>query len=345
MQHDELEEHCAEVADALRRGVDVVPFLGAGVNLAGRGEGVTFNANGANLPSGGELAEYLAGVFGYPLPTQCAENFCPDPQRTRPAPDLLKVSQYAVASQSEVDLYAELGTVFGSASYRPTVAHRFLAGLFDLIEERRAERAAADASGRKLPPHALFLTTNYDDALERALGDREFDVVWYDSRTRSESGSGSRWWHLAHGAATAEPIPISNKDDPGRFDDRPVVVKVHGAVDSNGRWDDSFVISEDHYSEYLALTPEESLPLGLKERLLASRLLFLGYSLTDWNLRVLLHRIRSEQRVGTRSWAVQLGATTVDLELWDDRNVKVLDVDLARYVQTLAWTLHMMSPV
>src|SRR5215213_1672333 len=56
----------------------VVPFLGAGVNLCGRPDGVSW-LRGRYLPSGEELAAYLAGENDYPY---------------RDRTDLLRVSQY-----------------------------------------------------------------------------------------------------------------------------------------------------------------------------------------------------------------------------------------------------------
>ena len=45
----------------------------------------------------------------------------------------------------------------------------------------------------------------------------------------------------------------------------------------------------------------------------------------DWNLRVMLHRIWRERDRGYRSWAIQRDPDVVDSELWDRREVDVLD--------------------
>ena len=78
------------------------------------------------------------------------------------------------------------------------------------------------------------------------------------------------------------------------LDDRSVILKIHGAVDrsSPDGEDDSFVITEDHYIDYLTRTDLANLvPITLAAKLRRSHFLFLGYSLRDWNLRVILHRI------------------------------------------------------
>ena len=57
------------------------------------------------------------------------------------------------------------------------------------------------------------------------------------------------------------------------------------------------MITEDHYIDYLTKTDiGELLPaelLGQARR--ESHFLFLGYSMRDWNLRVILHRIWGQQ--------------------------------------------------
>ncbi len=70
---------------------------------------------------------------------------------------------------------------------------------------------------------------------------------------------------------------------------------------------DSFVITEDHYIDYLTRTDISNLlPVTLAAKLRKSHFLFLGYSLRDWNLRVILHRIWGEQKLTYKSWAIQV---------------------------------------
>jgi hypothetical protein len=60
----ELQDHHRRVAKAIFEG-RVVPFLGAGVNLVERKKDERFS-QGSTLPSGAELASYLAQEFAYP---------------------------------------------------------------------------------------------------------------------------------------------------------------------------------------------------------------------------------------------------------------------------------------
>ena len=54
----------------------------------------------------------------------------------------------------------------------------------------------------------------------------------------------------------------------------------------------------------------------------------LGYSLRDWNLRVILHRIWGELKLGYKSWAVQLNPQEIDQKFWRNRDVDILNIRL-----------------
>jgi hypothetical protein len=57
----------------------VVPFLGAGVNLSNREDRspTSWKLPADSLPSGPELARYLAEQFHYPVPQDCEIPDCP----------------------------------------------------------------------------------------------------------------------------------------------------------------------------------------------------------------------------------------------------------------------------
>jgi hypothetical protein len=123
------------------------------------------------------------------------------------------------------------------------------------------------------------------------------------------------------------------------LDERSVILKVHGAVDRRERrsFNDSYVISEDHYIDFLASTRLETLvPKSLLVPLLNSALLFLGYRLKDWNLRVILHELWSTRDFGYPAWAVHRGVDEVDAAIWRSRHVKLYDTGLCEYVGDLS---------
>ena len=115
-----------------------------------------------------------------------------------------------------------------------------------------------------------------------------------------------------------------------------LILKIHGAVDRDEADRDSFVITEDHYIDYLTKTDiEQLLPSDILGQLRRASFLFLGYSMADWNLRVILHRIWGEQPLSYSSWAIRKDADPVEEALWRARKVDVLDIPLEEYIVEL----------
>jgi SIR2-like domain len=305
-----LEAHYRTVVKAIFDG-RVVPLLGAGVNLCGRPAETSWS-RGEYLPSGAELAQYLAKEFDYPQEED---------------QDLVKVSQYAAVMTGSGPLYEKLHDLF-DADYPPTPLHTFLASVPAVMRNLGQE-----------PKYQLIVTTNYDDALERAFSAAEepFDLVTYIA----EGEHRGKFLHWPPGEE-ARVIEKPNEYADLSLADRTVVLKIHGVVDrlsADWAWD-SFVITEDHYIDYLTRTDISNvIPVTLAAKLRKSHFLFLGYSLRDWNLRVILYRIWGEQKLSYKSWAVHLNPGVVDTEAWGQRGVDVLDSPLEEYVQELAGRL------
>jgi hypothetical protein len=309
---DDLRQHLKHVARALVKG-QVVPVLGAGANLCDRGAEERW-VPGSNLPDGSELARWLADE----LEVEVANTA-----------DLLTVSQYAEVVLGTAPLYNELHRLFGRGTYPVTSLHRFLAGLPARLEERGLPRR-----------HQLIVTTNYDELMERALREAvgSFDVVRY---LTSGQGKG----HFIHEPNEA---PDANADKGPFLIDRPrdydrispeirtVVLKVHGGLCQHDADDDSYVITEDDYIDYLMNTsPNELIPARLLATLSNSHLLFLGYGMHDWNLRVLLQHISNSRDLKWNWWAIQLKVGAFDREMWMRRDVALHQVRLSDYVKEL----------
>jgi hypothetical protein len=296
---------------------EVVPFLGAGVNFCGRPAAAPFTP-GETLPSGAELAGYLAERFHYPTKED----------------DLLRIAQYGATMLGTLKLKQVLHEVF-DGDFSPTPLHTFLAGLPSLLSGKPAA-----GRGEDFDAYPLIVTTNYDDTLERAFRDANepFDLVSYRAAdSRRQRGGG----HFLHWPDGEDPRPI---DDPNSYRDlslktRAVILKVHGLVvrEEELARAESFVITEDHYIDYLShASLPELLPVQIIECLTNFNLLFLGYALRDWNLRVVLQGIWAERDFDVPSWAVQLGPDEFDEEFWRDRDVTIYDAPLDVYVEKLS---------
>lgn len=284
----------------------VVPFLGAGANLCGRPWPMEWHEGEPFLPSGAELSDYLKKSW-----RDCEET------------DLTRVAQWVAEMGGSGDLFNALHQLF-DRDYPPTRLHRFLAGLPAMLATRSPT-----------PRYQLIVTTNYDDLLEQAFADagEPFDLVTYVS----DGPLRGKFRHTTPDGAS-QIIEIPNQYRDVAVERRTVILKIHGAVTRrcpDGDCD-SYVITEDHYIDYLTRTELANLvPVTLAAKLRKSHFLFLGYGLRDWNMRVILHRIAGEQGLKYKSWAIQRSPTDLDQKFWDRRDVDILDVDLERYVLQL----------
>jgi hypothetical protein len=296
-----LEEHCRTVLSRMEW-TAVVPFLGAGANLCERPD-LSWE-NGDCLPSGVELAEFLAERHRFP-----------EPDRR----NLARVSQFVELFRGgETALYEQLRRLF-TGSYQPNKLHRLLAELPGIRRERGAD-----------PPFKLIVTTNYDDALESAfdVAGEAYELVYYAVRRRDHPGGLVRVLPDGRRVPAARKVPVASADPPPM-----VILKIHGAVDRTDAARDSYVITEDDYIDYLALTDVSKLiPASLMATMRTSNFLFLGYGMRDWNLRVILHRIWAEQELSAHSWAIQKDPDEIDVKFWTRHAVDIVDVALEDWV-------------
>jgi DNA-binding SARP family transcriptional activator len=220
------------------------------------------------------------------------------------AGELARVAQYVSLTHGQGPLYDELYDAHDGSE--PGAVERSLA------------RIAAAVEARGQPP-LLLLTTSFDETLEQALRDASVtaDVVAY----LASGPHRGRFVHIAH---DGEPRVIAVPNaytalEPGRT----VVLKLHGAVDriSERRWE-SYAVSEDDHIDYLAQADVANLvPVTVAARLQRSHLLFIGYSLRQWSLRVFLHRVFGRDRLAYRSWAVMPVLDDVERRLLEARGI------------------------
>jgi hypothetical protein len=198
------------------------------------------------LPGGGDLSERWADEYAYPF----------DDRRELP-----RVMQWAATTMADAVFIREQVTGalagIGPPDFSdPEEPHRLLASL----------------------PLPLYLTTNYDDFMLRALehaGKRPRRAIcpWY---------RGSR--------VDPEVFEI----DPADRRDQPVVYHLHGSFTDPK----SLVLTEDDYLEFLiglamdrAAARQQVIPAYVLEALSTKPLLFIGYSLRDWTFQVLFRGV------------------------------------------------------
>jgi hypothetical protein len=309
--------HCEDVLQQMVDEGNLVPFLGPRMSAERAGAA----GESAPLPDAVQLAAALAERFGM----------------KQPRPDLPEIAQYVYVTKGRPDLYRALRQLL-AAEYEPGPAHRFLARFPGMLEKKGLEKR-----------YQLIVSTNFDTALEQAFDDEgePYDLAVY-------MASGPDKGKFVHFPAEGAPRPIDDPNSytkfPIRLDyelGRTVIVKIHGAIDGkvgDYRWKENYVITEDHYIDYLSKGPIESLvPVQVLDKLKESHCLFLGYTVRDWNLRVFLKRIW-EGSLGAKSWAIDPDPDVLEKNIWAQFNVDLYAADLADYVDLLHERLSRRTP-
>jgi hypothetical protein len=241
-----------------------------------------------------------------------------DPQEIS---DLAKVSSYCALVGGKRGLAAELRKVFwclqgGKPKFKPGALHRCIA---------------------QVPCKQVIITTNYDDMLETALRDAgvQFDLMVYPADHAAHSNE--VMWQ-GHDEERKFVLPDKLPVDFEHLE-RTIVYKMHGSIAEIQNFE-SFVITEEDYVNFLyRMTTGTAVPPLVLEYLANRSLLFLGYGLKDWNLRLILQNLsgiisdRARRRVDSfgkpvPSWAIQKSPSAMEEDLWQGRNVLMFSEDL-----------------
>lgn len=261
------------------------------------GAGASMTISGEHLPTSEELASYLAERVAYPQDEELG---------------LTKVAQYYSAVGGRRLLNQELHNIF-NRDYSLPPLHTFLA---------------------RVPTPLLIVTTNFDDLIERAFDaqGRDYDLVIH---TTDPSFGHHLLWR-EHGRGEANRI-LPNMLDID-LEKVTVIYKMHGSVDRLDAERDQYVITEDDYIDFLTrMTKSRTVPAIFAELFQTNPLLYLGYSLRDWNLRVVLNRIEKDLRRPQyiQSWAIQNNPTTLEIRFWEERGVSIYDITIDEFVEEL----------
>jgi SIR2-like domain/Effector-associated domain 1 len=217
--------------------------------------------------------------------------------------------------------------------------------------------------GRKADlPFQFIITTNFDAGLERVF-DRQgiaYDLVWL---VAAGSNRG-RWLHLGYNAqereileeksgteasrkGTAFPFGkgvVSNPDP----DPRVIIVKLFGSIKdpSCGRVsskmfdeDDHFLITQDQMESFFSDRVSD-LANALVSKIRSMKLLFLGFSPNDPDLRAIVDRLylvdKRRERLPKQYWIIhRCEPGKLDQEIWGSRG----DVKLLRVADSLEQTM------
>jgi hypothetical protein len=288
----------------------VIPLVGSGASFVGRPSDAKWTTPCAFLPGGLELAWFLADEVTFPST---------DP---RDRDDLAKVSSYYVDALGRPALRERLREVMNRNCQTGSL-HEFIAAV---------------------PAPQVIITTNYDTLIEQAFhaAGKPYDLVVYPA-DRKDNANAILWW--PHGAPAPVFKPANELDID--LETTTVIYKMHGTVvPETPQWD-SFVITEEDYIEFLSrMTTNSAVPPLFIEHFRERSFLFLGYSLRDWNLRVVLRNLSKsllsrhaangdEDADVSPSWAIQRSPSDLEQILWKKRHVEIFDLLLEDFVSKI----------
>ncbi len=282
----------------------LVPFLGSAASYVGA-------KSGSPLPSASQLATELLGGQSFP---------------GLRSDELAQVAQYIEEIQAD-RLYL-----------LQQISHRFFNGLH--VDYATTFTDFLTSMPECMIPK-LIITTNYDVLVERVLEVRNVPYIALSSiRTGKYAG---RWvcYRSVEAPLTPDSIKLSKdvhelvlESDELGVSGPIVIYKLHGTakLELGEQTLDSIVLTENDSVDFIANDTLRKIPDRLLYRLRRSRLLFLGYSLKDWNLRILLRQIWNLQRQNSeearRHWAFQKDPEIVEMAFWRQRGVNVYNVSL-----------------
>lgn len=289
----------------------VVPFLGAGASLFHRPtnqpdgpdapERCPVSPNGLCPPSAIELARSLADTSQFPADE-------PDCRLYRD--DLARVASYFEHVELDRPGLRDYLRPYFNRDYELNNLHRTLA----MVARQRP---------------LLLITTNYDDMVERAFRTAEPEPLPYHLVvTAIEEGVVKYQRPNSNKLETVDPQSLKVS-----LDEASIIYKMHGSINRHRQDDeeDYYVITEEDYVSFLG---SMLIPSMIAALLMTRRFLFLGYSLRDWNFRVMLSR--ALQAEAKKSWAIQRKPNTIEKRLWEKKNVEIYDMDLAEFCDDLS---------
>jgi SIR2-like domain len=145
----------------------------------------------------------------------------------------------------------------------------------------------------------IYITTNYDHLMFEALkSDGKNPII-----------ESCNWNALAKIQGRHS---VFDEGVPHHFDYRnPLVYHIHGEVDNP----QSMVLTEDDYLNFIVklyINIDKLFPSEIRLALASSAIIFIGYSLSDWNLRIILRKIADDLKSASMTHcSIQLTPTDI----------------------------------
>lgn len=186
--------------------------------------------------------------------------------------------------------------------------------LVEFITDRIIDPQIAPLFAHKLItqlPFRVVITTNWDRLLERAY----------------------------EGASKPYRLVVRNEEISYLAPDKITLIKIHGSIEQP----DTLVITEDDYFDFFSELP--TVATVLKAEFATKPLLFLGYSLEDFNFKRLYTEVTREvDRHKRRAYAVQRAPSEFAVKWWRHKEVVIIDADATEFLEALVAEVGKFAP-
>ena len=242
------------------------------------------------------------------------------------ADPLASIAEFHEYKTERKSLRESLAEVFRN-KVTPTPTHQLIA------------RAAKYHLTRPFAEDYLIITTNYDALMEKALDAEEvpYAVITVDRTERHAHAHFAGLSPREHQALTQRnpAVPARQMQLNKGARTLAIVFKMHGCLNPELNAPDGIVITETDYVNFVSHL-EEVLPAVVGALLPTKRLLFLGYSFSDWNVRSIYESIarRSDERV--RDYAVTRMLSKFERLYFHQRNIGLILQDLGAFTARLS---------
>jgi len=314
--------------------------------------------NDSSPPSARELARLFANLSTYSAFKQVVDSLSPlfpkdfinatEPQQidmlkllariTRiadPPDPLSSITGYYESKTTRQSLWTALHLII-SGKNKPTLTHQLLAA----AAKRYFQQAGVWQD-------YLILTTNYDCLMEDALDLAKVDYVVLAPRkdqkvmVRFSDGIEGAEELTRMNSGTSYPDKLYLKKPKNMV----VICKMHGCLNPKlTDKDDGLVISDNDYVNYISQmnSAHGTLPSYVNTLMQDKPFLFLGYSLTDWNVRSVFETIRKKrgEDFGGQDYAVTSYLGDYELQFFKRTGVAILKTDLNTFVHSVMAVLQ-----
>jgi hypothetical protein len=206
---------------------------------------------------------------------------------------------------------------------RPTLTHRLLA------------EAARQHLNSKEALDYLIITTNYDCLMEKALDELEVPYVVLAMKRADQKVI------LRFSERVQDAIRLKERNS-GKYPNyftlmKPssmvVLYKIHGCLNAELKVEDEgIVITDDDYVNYISQmnTPNGAIPSYVNELMRDKSFLFLGYSLSDWNVRSVFETLRKRRNPDEfkQDFSVMYSVKPFEKIFFQKNEVIILETDL-----------------